>query len=353
MREDFYRDYTERFKLARKVYDYLVKINEQSVASFDFFQCCAFLRRRPSFLNKKKDAKILRNDLAYQIEEALSLLTKIGAIESYDFKTELESDKESSNYRKNINYQMTACLKSFSSWEDLVKNSDYYPLEGFRQQLTNEFKRQKEEFYDINYYHEILNHSKRATYNETALEFKWNVIYEWEKAYESMKGDVLDNLSVEKGGFEIFFDLPSQSQRQNDYHQDRVIAIAGFSKLADGSRKRNTNRLAGYRKRLFSDWTDKQTDTGHYIAHSLWDLDSSSSEMDLEFNLYPQKREFNQGRSEEGKLYRQMENYCTKNKGVFLFVRPIYGDTSLRPFVIEYGILKPDLTLWIEQFVNI
>lgn len=78
-----------------------------------------------------------------------------------------------------------------------------------------------------------------------------------------------------------------------------------------------------------------------------------NAEVDLEFNLFPQKREINQGHSEEGKKFRAMESFCATHPDTFLFVRPIYGDCSIRPYILEYGILLPDLTLWIEQFDNV
>jgi hypothetical protein len=137
-----------------------------------------------------------------------------------------------------------------------------------------------------------------------------------------------------------------------DFQNDRVVVFSGFSKSNSVKQERRNKRMREYRKRHFSDWADKETDTGHYIAHSIWQT-GHKAEVDLEFNLFPQKREINQGHSEEGKKFRAMESFCATHPDTFLFVRPIYGDCSIRPYILEYGILLPDLTLWIEQFNNV
>jgi len=69
-------------------------------------------------------------------------------------------------------------------------------------------------------------------------------------------------------------------------------------------------------------------------------------------NLFPQKREINQGRSPEGKLYRSMENYVYKNPGTFVFSRPIYFSDTWEPFFLEYGVQKSDRDLWVHLFDN-
>jgi hypothetical protein len=55
----------------------------------------------------------------------------------------------------------------------------------------------------------------------------------------------------------------------------------------------------------------------------------------------------------QGKVYRAMETYCAQNEGTFCFSRPVYCDFSTWPFVLEYGVLKQDGTLWVECFDNV
>jgi hypothetical protein len=347
MRFDYYRDYTDTCKLAKRIYNFIERIKQNAGAKFDFFECCKFLRWTAlgRDINKKLVQTSIRHDYANEIIIALRFLKQIKAIK--DYKVDEKED----------NYIFEVELLDFDSWDKLIENSIYYPLEGELQKLTPKFIEKKEKLFDINYYQDILDSCKKDTYKATALEFAKFALYEWEDTYEVMKNKEPDRIDIEAYGFKIAIDMGYTVQNESndlvEWQDERVIAIAGFSRKSRHNRKRNVNRLAGYRKRFFTNWADKQIDVGHYIAHTIWDDSIGKQEIDLEFNLYPQKRALNQGHSEEGKLYRKMEQYCADNSEVFLFVRPIYGDLSLRPFVIEYGILKPDLTLWIEQFVNI
>lgn len=347
MRFDYYRDYTDTFKLAKRIYSYIEKVNQNSIAKFDFFECCKNLRWIPygKDLNRKLVKTSIRHDYAGEIKISIRFLKEIKAIKDYQI------------LKENMNYIYEVIMNNVNSWDKLIESSIYYPLEGYPQEITSDFLKRKNDFFDINYYQDILDSCKKETYKATALEFAKFATYEWEDTYEVMKGKPLDRIDVEAYGFKICIDMGYTVKNENDdlveWQDERVIAIAGFSRKSKNDRKRNVNRLAGYRKRFFTNWTDKLIDVGHYIAHTIWDDSIGKQEIDLEFNLYPQKRSLNQGHSDDGKRYRKMERYCAENSEVFLFVRPIYGDLSLRPFVIEYGILKPDLTLWIEQFVNL
>lgn len=378
MRYNYYIDYTNTFKLAKKIYIFLEGIKqENSLAQFDFFQCCKYLRRSPYPRTKKKlnspDTKqvffysIVRDDFAEEIDYILTILDRIGAIEKQEFKPLKEianegvsfSEKKPTEYRtyKIYNYEYQVIVKNVDSWDELVASSQYAPLEGFKQVITEEFLTRKTENYDIKSYQSILDDCKKQTYQETVLAFKNLAIWEWFDAYEIMKGGPIEEEGKIENNFEFIIDcgyvVKNDKGHMVAHQNERVVAIAGFSKMNDNHRERDASRLAGYRKRFFNDWADKEIDTGHYIAHTIWEYDEKGRGVDLEFNLFPQKRPLNQGHSEEGKLYRKMEKYCADNRGIFLFVRPIYGDSSDRPFVLEYGIIKPDLTLWVEQFTNI
>jgi len=69
-------------------------------------------------------------------------------------------------------------------------------------------------------------------------------------------------------------------------------------------------------------------------------------------NLFPQRLELNRGRSPEGKKYRSMERYAAAHPGTFVFSRFWYTDPSWVPVSLEYGLLRPDGTFWVERFTN-
>ena len=87
-------------------------------------------------------------------------------------------------------------------------------------------------------------------------------------------------------------------------------------------------------------------DRGHFIAHSAGG--------GLDVNLFPQLMIVNQRRSPAGNLYRDMEEFVSReeNLGTFVYSRPIYNDQTWVPWKLEYGILKNDTTWMIHVFPN-
>jgi hypothetical protein len=47
-----------------------------------------------------------------------------------------------------------------------------------------------------------------------------------------------------------------------------------------------------------------------------------------------------------------MERYAATHPGTFAFSRLIYADHTWVPAALEYGVLLPDATLWVERFPN-
>lgn len=82
-------------------------------------------------------------------------------------------------------------------------------------------------------------------------------------------------------------------------------------------------------------------DKGHFIAHTI-----GGAVDGLEANVFLQRRSVNRG------AYRQMERCCAAHAGVLCFSRPIYDDPTAVPAAIEIGVLKPDVTWWIQRFPN-
>ena len=71
----------------------------------------------------------------------------------------------------------------------------------------------------------------------------------------------------------------------------------------------------------------------------------------LDLNLFPQSSALNRGRSPEGRLWRQLEDYAARHPGTPVFVRPVYGDSSWRAAALELGLLIGE-RLWSERFSN-
>jgi hypothetical protein len=126
--------------------------------------------------------------------------------------------------------------------------------------------------------------------------------------------------------------------------EDRAVVVYGISRPV--KEKRDKYRMSGPRgEREWGEGTDGyHYDRGHFIAHSF------GGQADV--GLFPQRRDINQGRSPRGRVYRSMERYCRDTPGVFCFARPIYLDKSDHPFYLEFGVLRPDLTFWVELFEN-
>ena len=47
-----------------------------------------------------------------------------------------------------------------------------------------------------------------------------------------------------------------------------------------------------------------------------------------------------------------MERYCAENRGMFCLSRPHYVNATDRPSKIDFGLLRPDGSLWVETFDN-
>ena len=127
----------------------------------------------------------------------------------------------------------------------------------------------------------------------------------------------------------------------------RVIAAYGYSQPA--TTDRDSSRMRAwlgptdqYAEAVLSPTV--KYDKGHFIAHSLGG--------GFDMNLFLQKREINRGWSDEGKIFRSMENYAKDNVGTLVFSRPLYDNGSGHPYAIEYGVFKQDGTLWLDRFEN-
>ena len=151
------------------------------------------------------------------------------------------------------------------------------------------------------------------------------------------------------GTFEYVYDHYTAFEHRGEvpydaWEEDRLVVACGRS--APEKRRRDDGRLVGWvgrTNRVFGTAWDK----GHYIAHSI-----GGSVDGVEVNVFVQRRDLNRGWSAEGKLYRQMEQYCAAHPKTFCFARPIYMDGTARPAWIDFGLLQTDGHLWAERFDN-
>jgi hypothetical protein len=130
--------------------------------------------------------------------------------------------------------------------------------------------------------------------------------------------------------FTVIFDLGRQGD-PGAPQDGRVVGIFGCS--SPPKDKRDAYRMRGYlgkTSEVFGEGFDK----GHFIAHS-----AGGDALDS-INWFPQERKLNRGWSDQGVRYREMETYCAKTPGTFMMARPIYHDTSARPALLEFGILR-------------
>jgi hypothetical protein len=129
----------------------------------------------------------------------------------------------------------------------------------------------------------------------------------------------------------------------DDAIYDRVVFVVGSSAEARESRRKANawaRGLVGPTRQRFG----PQYDKGHFMAR----CNGGSSEL----NIFPQRRDLNQGWSDEGAVFCEMERYCRGHRGTLCFNRPIYLSESWRPDAFDFGLLKEDGELWWAQFDN-
>jgi hypothetical protein len=153
---------------------------------------------------------------------------------------------------------------------------------------------------------------------------------------------------VELNGFSYIFDnyslLISMGEAPPSDVVDRLVGAIGRS--PHPLRTRESSRLRG--------WVGptelslgKDRDKGHFIAHTIGGMIDG-----VELNVFPQRRDVNRGWSPAGKRYRQMESFCAAHPGTLCFSRPLYDDATSTPAFIEFGILLPERSWWVETFDN-
>ena len=202
--------------------------------------------------------------------------------------------------------------------------------------ITDDMRRRMESVLRIDY-ESCLGQATLPLTPTQLLELADDVFaYEWIDAYRMQCDRPTSVLSITLDGYIFLW----------DESYERVVAVYGTQKNGIEKRRRDKSRIAYYYRNFIQRYQkDTATDTGHFIAHSFGG--------GLDMNLFPQKRDINQGRSAEGKLYRRMENYVLMHPGTFVFSRPVYFDDTWRPVFLEYGVGRTDTALWVNIFDNI
>ena len=244
---------------------------------------------------------------------------------------------------------------SFIENEDLleikINQSDFAPICGSKQILKPTMEQAYHDEFMIKY-DEIVNQIEAKDYNSVVREIIPLLESQWNESYCKMSGgdcylvsypssttesNIFHNHLYHNASMELEYDTLS------DYFiEDRTVCVYGISSKNTTSRKVND---AFMRQAETRNWSDKDTDRGHYLGHVIGGS--------VYANIFPQKREINRGTSEEGKEFRNMERYLKKHLGLFCFSRPIYFDFSNRPFLIEFGYLDKDFKWVIKKFENV
>lgn len=120
---------------------------------------------------------------------------------------------------------------------------------------------------------------------------------------------------------------------------DRVVAVWGRASAPEG--RRDTSRQSGFIP-VPATWSQRGRDRGHFVAHA------AGGGMDI--NFFPQAKGLNRGTSERGRMWRAMERHTT-HPGTPLFVRPVHGNGTWVPDLVDYGVFI-ERRLWWEQFEN-
>jgi hypothetical protein len=162
----------------------------------------------------------------------------------------------------------------------------------------------------------------------------------WITRYHRICNGPTNVLEVSLQNFSYLFDFCAELVDAGELtvgaREDRALVAYGIAQSATG--RRDSSRMRGF------PGSDDRGDRGHLVAHAAGG--------GLDINVFHQDAYLNRGWSPQGKRYREMERYCAENDRTFFFSRLIYCDETARPSEIEFGILLPNGTLWVEVFDN-
>jgi hypothetical protein len=161
----------------------------------------------------------------------------------------------------------------------------------------------------------------------------------WLRAYRQATPWRAHVLEISQAALTYLFDA-APTMDGLDAGNDRVVAVWGHSKRADGPRDRG--RQSGFIPNPPT-WSHAGRDRGHFVAHA------AGGGMDM--NFFPQAAGLNRGRTPQGRRWKAMERHAIDHPGTALFVRPAYVDATWIPATIDFGLLM-DGRLRFERFIN-
>ncbi len=201
-------------------------------------------------------------------------------------------------------------------------------------------------------YPAALAAEQASEYGDLAKALPYELSEAWVSKYLKMTPAEHDINVVARGSVTYIYDFTTivRERRQDSTFvwgadvEDRTVVAYGRSRQVRV--KRDMNRMRGPRgEREIGQGSERLPyDRGHLLAHSI------GGEEDM--GLFPQRSDINRGHSARGRVFRRMERYCFDNPGTFVFARPVYLDKTSHPYYLEYGILLPGLSFWIEVFPN-
>jgi hypothetical protein len=154
--------------------------------------------------------------------------------------------------------------------------------------------------------------------------------------YEAILDSACDLHEFEQAGARYWFDLASPAGLPQE---DRTVAA--WALTPTDIRRRDSSYQRGFH---MAPDHGSPVDRGHLIPHM------SGGEFGP--NIFRQDRALNQGRSEQGKLYRALERAAAGTPGALYFGHLLYLDDTAYPKQIEIAVLVPGATLRVEQFDN-
>ena len=195
-------------------------------------------------------------------------------------------------------------------------------------------------------YDALLAAARAESETNAAFVLREQLLFKWRDLYMATVAHVTNIVRFQFATFEYIFDHYSQLEATGEVPydqtiQDRVVAVIGTSARAE--ERRDSSRRRGWAGPT-EEFLGTERDKGHFMAHCIGG--------GLDVNVFLQERRLNRGWSLQGKVYRQMENYCYEQPGTFCFSHPIYADGSSVPRWLEFGLLRADHTLWVELFDN-
>jgi hypothetical protein len=184
-------------------------------------------------------------------------------------------------------------------------------------------------------YHPIMAEVEARDIVDVAAFLREELPKRWMAEYKQATPRPTNILRVEIGTFVYMFDFVTELETEgilvaDIVREDRLVAGHGFNS-ADVVDRRDAGRMRGWvgpTEKYLGPGRDK----GHVFGRSL------GGRVDgLEINLFSQARALNRGWSEEGKLFRRMEQHCAAHPATFCYFRPRYDDNLACPVSVEFG----------------